>query len=177
MIRELARSICNSVQSPEGWRLGDKPVLQVVEGHLPAEALLLRRSVLFLLGVQLLDEPLHNPLPAASQSTDAIYIWNPAQNHVSGPHCPAKWHNTNRHINQTHVPDMCTLRLHFQAVRTLMRGKAETLHMGGPQTKRTQPFTLMGVQFTDRPCTQHISAFPAFPRETEASGRTLLLDA
>lgn len=58
---------------------------------------------------------------------------------------------------------MSTLHLHYKTVWTLMKGKAVTQHTAGSQTKLTQPFTLMGFNFTDRPHTQHISAFPEFP--------------
>lgn len=43
MIMELPGSTSAiQVQRPEGWRRGDELVLQVTEGHLPAEAPLLR---------------------------------------------------------------------------------------------------------------------------------------
>lgn len=51
MIMELARSkSAIQVQRPEGWRFGDESVLQVTEGHLPAEVPLLRESVFFCSG-------------------------------------------------------------------------------------------------------------------------------
>lgn len=49
MIMELPRSkSAIQVQRPEGWRRGDELVLQVTEGHLLAEAPLLRELSLVL---------------------------------------------------------------------------------------------------------------------------------